>query len=148
MTNENKNHQTTDPLPQPKIGKRGGQIFGAHNPELEWQNPDMLTPPDTDHGTMPSLKWPYALSHTRVEDGGWSREVTTRELPESTTLAGVNMHLEPGDRKSTRLNSSHVAISYAVFCLKKKKQKREHTKKQPHSKPPTDAHTHTAYTQY
>src|SRR5690625_6225570 len=27
-----------------------------------------------------------------------------------------------GDRKSTRLNSSHVAISYAVFCLKKKKQ--------------------------
>src|SRR5439155_20984989 len=28
------------------------------------------------------------------------------------------------DRKSTRLNSSHVAISYAVFCLKKKKQRR------------------------
>src|SRR5207253_10316849 len=27
---------------------------------------------------------------------------------------------DPGDRKSTRLNSSHVAISYAVFCLKKK----------------------------
>src|SRR5437660_6183306 len=33
-------------------------------------------------------------------------------------------HLEyrSGDRKSTRLNSSHVAISYAVFCLKKKKK--------------------------
>src|SRR5690625_6909166 len=29
--------------------------------------------------------------------------------------------LKPADRKSTRLNSSHVAISYAVFCLKKKK---------------------------
>src|SRR5690625_1055910 len=29
-------------------------------------------------------------------------------------------YLEMGDRKSTRLNSSHVAISYAVFCLKKK----------------------------
>src|SRR5690554_6989437 len=29
---------------------------------------------------------------------------------------------ESGDRKSTRLNSSHVRISYAVFCLKKKKQ--------------------------
>src|SRR5256885_5633104 len=29
---------------------------------------------------------------------------------------------EPGDRKSTRLNSSHLVISYAVFCLKKKKQ--------------------------
>src|SRR5690606_41411791 len=30
------------------------------------------------------------------------------------------------DRKSTRLNSSHVKISYAVFCLKKKKKKKEH----------------------
>src|SRR5690242_21183953 len=29
----------------------------------------------------------------------------------------------PGDRKSTRLNSSHMSISYAVFCLKKKKKK-------------------------
>src|SRR5690625_6775750 len=31
------------------------------------------------------------------------------------------------DRKSTRLNSSHVAISYAVFCLKKKKKKESNT---------------------
>src|SRR5690625_5565299 len=31
------------------------------------------------------------------------------------------------DRKSTRLNSSHVAISYAVFCLKKKNIQHEHT---------------------
>src|SRR5690348_18164209 len=31
------------------------------------------------------------------------------------------------DRKSTRLNSSHPSISYAVFCLKKKKTKRIHT---------------------
>src|SRR5256885_13150317 len=29
--------------------------------------------------------------------------------------------IEPADRKSTRLNSSHLVISYAVFCLKKKK---------------------------
>src|SRR5215510_16016589 len=32
----------------------------------------------------------------------------------------------PRDRKSTRLNSSHVAISYAVFCLKKKKKSLQH----------------------
>src|SRR5436189_1013940 len=32
-------------------------------------------------------------------------------------------HSSPIDRKSTRLNSSHRCISYAVFCLKKKKQK-------------------------
>src|SRR5690625_5421678 len=36
---------------------------------------------------------------------------------------GGGMYSCPGDRKSTRLNSSHVAISYAVFCLKKKKKK-------------------------
>src|SRR5690606_37826261 len=38
-------------------------------------------------------------------------------------LAGVSALTET-DRKSTRLNSSHVKISYAVFCLKKKKNKR------------------------
>src|SRR6266513_1898274 len=42
-----------------------------------------------------------------------------------------------GDRKSTRLNSSHVSISYAVFCLKKKKKKkyrRKSKKKKKHKK--------------
>src|SRR5438445_5260655 len=34
-------------------------------------------------------------------------------------------HLERADRKSTRLNSSHANISYAVFCLKKKKNHKE-----------------------
>src|SRR5690606_40600730 len=39
------------------------------------------------------------------------------------TLMGESLReaLDPKDRKSTRLNSSHVKISYAVFCLKKKK---------------------------
>src|SRR5258707_15842309 len=36
----------------------------------------------------------------------------------------IAVHL-PGDRKSTRLNSSHANISYAVFCLKKKKKKKK-----------------------
>src|SRR2546426_8158931 len=37
-------------------------------------------------------------------------------------LGDDNVHaVRPGDRKSTRLNSSHLVISYAVFCLKKKK---------------------------
>src|SRR6266496_4801609 len=35
--------------------------------------------------------------------------------------------IQPRDRKSTRLNSSHVEISYAVFCLKKKKQQKNNT---------------------
>lgn len=88
--------QQVDHKPQPMKKARGGHIWGAENPPVSEQNPDMLTPPDTDNGTMPSLKFPYALAHTRVEHGGWSREITIREMPESKTLAGVNMHLEPG----------------------------------------------------
>src|SRR3712207_8948855 len=44
-------------------------------------------------------------------------------LPDDLTglfAKGVMAHGPPGDRKSTRLNSSHANISYAVFCLKKK----------------------------
>src|SRR5215510_11393683 len=41
---------------------------------------------------------------------------------------------EEPDRKSTRLNSSHVAISYAVFCLKKKKKKKKNKKKKKKNK--------------
>src|SRR5690349_22353216 len=37
---------------------------------------------------------------------------------------------QAADRKSTRLNSSHVEISYAVFCLKKKKKKKKKSKRQ------------------
>src|SRR5205814_2912970 len=44
---------------------------------------------------------------------------------------------EQTDRKSTRLNSSHLGISYAVFCLKKKKKKKIRTKHSPNSKYPT-----------
>src|SRR5439155_21409078 len=45
------------------------------------------------------------------------------EVVESASARGVSQPTPPlpADRKSTRLNSSHVAISYAVFCLKKKK---------------------------
>src|SRR5437660_6846361 len=45
-------------------------------------------------------------------------------------LSGRVRHHRLQDRKSTRLNSSHVAISYAVFCLKKKKKKKKHTNKE------------------
>src|SRR5690625_6778476 len=38
-------------------------------------------------------------------------------------LMRFSQFVQQPDRKSTRLNSSHVAISYAVFCLKKKKKK-------------------------
>src|SRR5437870_11351636 len=57
----------------------------------------------------------------------WSRR-DARPVPAGMSLPMMTFSLRPRsrsfwpDRKSTRLNSSHVAISYAVFCLKKKKQ--------------------------
>src|SRR5207302_6580100 len=49
--------------------------------------------------------------------------LAARSRPRAGTRAEVAGQ-PPGDRKSTRLNSSHVKISYAVFCLKKKKKKK------------------------
>ena len=59
---------------------------------------------------------------------GEMREVPVRFVPPETTVTlerTVERHpyVPQEDRKSTRLNSSHVVISYAVFCLKKKKKK-------------------------
>jgi oxalate decarboxylase len=53
-------------------------------------------PPATDEGTLPNLRFSFADAHPRRQPGGWAREVTERELPVATTLAGVNMRLEPG----------------------------------------------------
>jgi oxalate decarboxylase len=86
----------SETLPQPKRGRKGGTDTGPRNVALDRQNPDMLVPPDTDSGTVPNLKFSFSTAHTRIEDGGWSREVTQRELPIATELAGVDMKLNPG----------------------------------------------------
>src|SRR5207253_3515732 len=62
------------------------------------------------HAKRTALAWAKGIGSTRAG----VIETTFREETE-TDLFGE-------DRKSTRLNSSHVAISYAVFCLKKKKK--------------------------
>jgi oxalate decarboxylase len=87
---------TKNGLPQPVRGDDGATILGPHNVALELQNPDLLVPPRSDHGTVPNLKYSFAAAHNRVLSGGWAREVTVRELPVSETLAGVNMRLKPG----------------------------------------------------
>src|SRR2546426_9140733 len=48
-----------------------------------------------------------------------------RSLPHGHVAAVVGTIRKLGDRKSTRLNSSHLVISYAVFCLKKKKNRKD-----------------------
>src|SRR2546422_8499667 len=71
-------------------------------------------------------------------DIGLSGSVTSSNFPSSCTTRANEPSSDGGsspygvrsdvrsDRKSTRLNSSHGYISYAVFCLKKKKTKHEH----------------------
>jgi oxalate decarboxylase len=81
---------------EPISGNRGANILGPRDQPREDQNPDILRPPSTDRGTMPNLRFSFADAHVKARDGGWSREVTQRELPISTTMAGVNMRLKAG----------------------------------------------------
>ena len=74
----------------------GGTDPGPRNLMREQQNPDMINPPSTDHGTLPNLRFTYADSHIRQESGGWTRQITERELGVSKTIAGVNMRLNAG----------------------------------------------------
>ncbi|KAL4248701.1 RmlC-like cupin domain superfamily protein [Abortiporus biennis] len=87
---------TTDTDPQPIRGSLGGTILGPQNIPLQQQNPDLLAPPTTDAGTVPNFKWPFSLSHNRLQTGGWARQQNEQEMPIATSMAGVNMRLEPG----------------------------------------------------
>src|SRR5439155_5294519 len=78
------------------------------------------------HDALPIFspgKPPSVLAVTSYESGE-GKTATAEGLARAAARHGARVLLVDGDlrdRKSTRLNSSHVAISYAVFCLKKKK---------------------------
>jgi oxalate decarboxylase len=82
--------------PQPIRGDLGAPIVGPRNLPVERENPDQLAAPRTDSGTVPNLKFSFGAAHNRLLTAGWAREVTIRELPVATELAGVNMRLKPG----------------------------------------------------
>jgi oxalate decarboxylase len=69
---------------------------GPENKTLSGLNPNSNMPPPTDHGDMVPLWYSFDLVKKRVEEGGWTHEVTQRELPSSKDLAGVNMRLTAG----------------------------------------------------
>ncbi|AWM18430.1 cupin domain-containing protein [Bacillus inaquosorum] len=83
-------------IPQPIRGDKGATVKIPRNIERDRQNPDMLVPPETDHGTVSNMKFSFSDTHNRLEKGGYAREVTVRELPISENLASVNMRLKPG----------------------------------------------------
>src|SRR5690625_5588001 len=65
--------------------------------------------------------WEGQRLSRELEGQGWALSTEWADkMPRSSTWAHWAADENYGDRKSTRLNSSHVAISYAVFCLKKK----------------------------
>ena len=98
--------------PEPTGPGVGANILGPRNLPLERQNPDILSPPRSDHGGLPNMKWAFADSHMRLEDGGWARETTTRELPVSKEMAGVNMRLKAG---AIRELHWHKATEWALM---------------------------------
>ena len=63
----------------------GGTDPGPRNLMRDRQNPDVLVPPSTDHGTLPNLRFSFSDAHMRLETGGWTRQVTVRELGISKT---------------------------------------------------------------
>jgi oxalate decarboxylase len=81
---------------QPIRNGQGASIIGPTNPSREAENPNVLVPPTTDAGSMPNLRWSFADSRMRLEEGGWARQTTIRELPIATDIAGVNMRLKAG----------------------------------------------------
>jgi oxalate decarboxylase len=88
--------QTSEPVPQPQRPGHGGTDHGPRNLARDRQNPDLLVPPSTDHGTLPNLRFSFSDAHMRQESGGWTRQVTVRELGVSKDIAGVNMRLNAG----------------------------------------------------
>ena len=71
-------------------------IQAAGNGPLAAENFDSEWPPETDNGAVPPFWYSFELTHKRITAGGWTRQVTERELPISKTIAGVQMHLEAG----------------------------------------------------
>jgi oxalate decarboxylase len=69
---------------------------GQENKPLLDENPDANMPPPTDHGSVVPLWYSFDLVKKRVEEGGWTHQVTDRELPPSKDIAGVNMRLTAG----------------------------------------------------
>jgi len=96
MTDELVARTGPDLVREPVRNGSGARIIGPRNPSREAENPNILSPPRTDHGSLPNLRWSFADSRMRLEEGGWARQTTVRELPIATEIAGVNMRLKAG----------------------------------------------------
>lgn len=85
---------------------------GQENKPLLEQNPNSNMPPPTDHGDIGPIWYSFDLAHKRMQEGGWTHQVTERELPPSKDIAGVNMRLTAG---SFRELHWHTADEWAYM---------------------------------
>lgn len=85
---------------------------GPKNRALMAINPNSDMPPPTDHGVVEPFWYSFDLTHRRIQDGGWTHQVTSRELPVSKDIAGVNMRLTRG---SFRELHWHLADEWAIM---------------------------------
>ena len=85
---------------------------GPTNEALDSQNRDSAWPPATDSKSLvQNFKYPFSFANKRTYEGGWSREVTVRELAVSKSLAGVNMRLTAGGVRELHW---HTADEWAI----------------------------------
>jgi oxalate decarboxylase len=89
---------------------------GPENIALLRENPSANTPPFTDHGNPAPIWYSFDLAAKRMQGGGWTHQVTERELPQSKELAGVNMRLTAG---SFRELHWHLADEWAIMLTGK-----------------------------
>jgi oxalate decarboxylase len=69
---------------------------GPENTKVRDANPNTFQPPSTDHGEVPTFWNTFSTAHRRIQQGGWSRQVTVADFPLSKDIAGVNMRLTAG----------------------------------------------------
>ncbi len=85
---------------------------GPENRVLLKENPSSNMPPSTDEGDVGPIWYSFDLAHKRIQEGGWTHQVTERELPSSKDLSGVNMRLTAG---SFRELHWHTADEWAIM---------------------------------
>src|SRR5258707_9938590 len=93
-------------------GNQSASNPGPINKALEALNPNSYQPPTTDRGDITPIWYSFDLVHRRIQDGGWTRQVTARELPSSQDIAGVTMRLTAGSYRELHW---HIANEWAYM---------------------------------
>src|SRR6266540_579436 len=101
--------QSNEPVPQPQRPGHGGTDPGPRNVARDRQNPDILVPPSTDHGTLPNLRFSFSDSHMRLETGGWTRQGGTSLMTWAWVTFGFSHR---GFHTPSRVSIQTVANSF------------------------------------